>query len=201
MAFNVTKAQNFCGVIRYSYTYYKGKSNKDITAKVKDIKTEDFFICGNKIKTYFDGKLKDILITDSLTYFLVWADSSVGYVKADSAYGERISNYGKIVSGITYKDKVYKSIEVISKNQKMTYYFNDDVKIDPELFSDVELHHWNKYFAATNGSLRLVGISKKGRRTIVSEATEVKRMNLHDSDFLFPAGFKFEQWNYFKVYN
>ena len=198
---SMANAQEFCGVIRYKYTYYKGKSKKDVTAKVKEIKTEDFFICGNKFKTYFDGKLKDVLITDSLTYFLVRADSIVGYVKADSAYGERLSDYGKIIDGITYKDKVYKSIEVNSKNQLITYYFNDDVKINPESFSGVELYHWNKYFTATSGSLRLVSISKRGRLTIVSEAIEVKRMNLQDFDFLFPAGFKFEQWDNFKVYN
>lgn len=199
MVVSSARAQDFCGVIRYKYTYYKGKSKKDVTAKVNEIKTEDFFICGNRFKTYFDGKLSEILITDSLTYFLVRTDSLVGYINADSSFGQKLPNYGKIKDGIVYKNKPYKSIENRSRNELVTYYFSEDIRINPDLFKDVELYHWNKYFAAANGSLRLVSISKKGRMTTVCEAVEIERMNLRDRDFLFPEGFKLEPWNYFKV--
>ena len=47
----------------------------------------------------------------------------------------------------------------------------------------------------------LVGISKKKGVTMISEAVEIKRMNLQEFDFLFPTGFKIEPWDYFKVYN
>ena len=201
LAVSMTKAQDFCGVIRYTHTYYKGKSMYDITARVNDVKTEDFYICGNKIKIYFDGKLKEIFITDSLTYFMVRPDSVIGYIKADSAYGERLPEYGKITNGIIFKGKIYKSIEENSNNQFTTYYFNDDIKINPELFSAIELYHWNKYFAVTNGSLRLVSINKRRRLISISEATEVKRLNLEGIDFQLPAGYKIESWNYFRVFN
>jgi len=196
--FDIANAQDFCGVIRYKYTYYRGKSNKDVTNKIDDVKTEEFFICGNKFKICFDGRVEDILIGDSSTYFMFYRDSTVRYVKADTAYGQPPPHYGEI-KDVIYKGKRYKLIEEKSKKQSLSYYFNDDVKINPELFRNVEMFHWNKYFAATNGSLRLLSENKTGRLTSVSEAIEIKKMALQDIDFALPPGFKLVPWKNLEV--
>lgn len=194
-------AQDFCGVIKYKYIYLKGKNGKDITHKTKEVKTEEFYICGSRFKTYFDGKLSEIMIADSLTYFLVKSDSTVSYIKADSAYGDRKPAYGKIIDEIVYKGKIYKTLEERDKKELTTYYFNDSIKINPELFKEVELYYWNKYFEATNGSLRLVGINKQRRIICISEAVEIVNMKPGEIDFTFPTGYEIEFSNYFKVFN
>jgi hypothetical protein len=197
---NGTIAQDFCGVIKYRYTYYRGKCKKDVTAKVKDSKTEEFHICGNKFKTYFDGKLTEILIGDSASYFFVLSDSIIGYTRADSAYGQFPPKY-KSVKETVYKNKEYKYLEETSNNETVTYYFNDDVRIDPYQFRKIRLYHWDKFFAATNGALRLVGISKSRKSLRVSEAVDIIRMPPENMDFTIPSCYKIEVREKFRVYN
>ncbi len=197
---NTIDAQSFCGVIKYRHTYYKGKNEKDVTATVKDIKTEDFYICGNKFKTFFDGKLSEIMIGDSSAYFFVVSDSVMGYIKANAAYRQRSPEYSAVKKCI-YKNQEYKCVEEKLKKETLTYYFNDDVRIDPDQFSNIELYHWNKFFKVTNGSLRLVAVSRRKSQIRVSEVVELIKMSPELIDFSVPPAYKIETREGFRVYN
>jgi hypothetical protein len=126
--------QEFCGHIKYSHRYFLTKNNKEVTSKVKDVKTEDFYVCGNNIKIYFDGHLSEIYIGDSVVYFQIMPDSIIAYFKADSAYGEPSPRYVNPQFSVIYNDKIYMSLDENSDNEKMSYYFNDKIKIDPLSF-------------------------------------------------------------------
>jgi hypothetical protein len=191
-----TYGQDFCGHIKYRYTYLLAKNNKDITAKKKGTKTEDFYICGNNFKVLFDGKLEDIFIGDSLTYFLV-SRSDIGYLKADSSYGQSLPSYKNLKTNVSYKEKVYSTVE----NQETTYYFNNEVKINPLTFEKLKLFHWNKFFDATNGGLCLVSISRKKNLITVAEAVEVDVVDLSEKDFIPPAQYEIRRFVSFKVFD
>ena len=118
-----TYSQEFCGHIKYQYTYFLTKNNKDVTSKVDKVKTEDLYVCGDKFKIYFDGVLKDIFIGDSLAYFHVYSDSTIGYIKADNAYGQRAPKYINPRVGVTYNERTYNTIDEDSYKDKITYFF------------------------------------------------------------------------------
>lgn len=154
-----TYGQEFCGHIKYQYRYFLTKNNKEVTSTVDDVKFEDFYICGNKFKVYFGGVLKDIYIGDSLVYLHVYPDSTIGYIKADKAYGQRLPKYSNPKQSVIYNDKTYSTIEENSDKDRITYYFNEEIKINPLTFDKLELYHWNKFFKATKGGIRLVSIT------------------------------------------
>jgi hypothetical protein len=128
-----TYGQEFCGHIKYHYRYFLTKNNKEVTSKVDEIKTEDFYVCGDKFKIYFDGVLKDIFIGDSLVYFHVNSDSTIGYIKADKRYGQQLPKYTNSKTRIQYNDKIYNSIDEDSGNDRITYYFNDEINRPSDL--------------------------------------------------------------------
>jgi len=194
-------AQSFCGHIKYRYTYYQTKGKKDITSKVDDFKTEDFYICGNKFKVLFDGDLKDIYIGDSLTYFQFGADSTVIYVKADSTYGQLDPSYTNRKANVVYKGKPYSTIESNDDFEKTTYYFNDEIKVDTVLYRDLKLYHWNTFFKNTNGGLRLIIINANEDITAIGEAVEINRTPIPDTEFVVPRGFKVQPSQLFEVLN
>lgn len=194
-------AQSFCGHIKYRYTYYQTKGNKDITSKVDDFKTEDFYICGNKFKVLFDGDLKDIYIGDSLTYFQVGPDSTIRYVKADSTYGQLEPSYTNSKTSVVYKGKRYSTIESNDDFEKTTYYFNDEVKVDTVLFKNLKLYHWNTFFKNTNGGLRLIIINVNKDVTAIGEAVEINRISIPDENFAPPKGFSVTPYTSFEILN
>ncbi len=192
-------SQNFCGHIKYRYTYYQPKNNKDITAAVDDFKTEDFYICGNNFKVYFDGVLKDIFIGDSLTYFHVRADSTIGYLKADSAYGQPVPEYIRHKDRVTYKGNQYQVVESNEDGDKTRYYFKDEIRIDAQLFRELSLYHWNTFFNATGGGLRLVFIDVTKDLKTVAEAVQIEQLQLSDQDFELPKGYKIQPYGLFEI--
>jgi hypothetical protein len=191
--------QDFCGHIKYRYTYYRSKNNKDITDKKrKEIKTEDFYICGNKFKVYIDGEFNDQFIGDSLTYFLL-SHGTIGYIDAGKSYGEEAPNFSNRKSNVEYKGKIYKTVDLDKEN--ITYYYNDSIRINSESFDKFELYHWNKFFTTTNGGIRLVSIRRTKKMTIVCEAIEVTRESLSDKDFALPKGYEIKPFDTLKVLN
>jgi hypothetical protein len=196
-----TYGQEFCGHIKYQYRYFSTKNNKEVTSKVDEIKTEDFYVCGDKFKIYFDGVLKDIFIGDSLVYFHVNSDSTIGYIKADKGYGQKLPKYTNPKISIQYNDKAYNTIDENSGNDQITYYFNEEIKIDPLTFDKLELYDWNKFFKATNGGIRLVSITRSKKMTTICEATEINRIELADKDFQPTTGYEIKPFDFFKVKN
>jgi hypothetical protein len=194
-------AQDFCGHIKYRYTYYKIKGNKDVTSKVDDFKTEDFYICKNNFKVYFDGQLKDIYIGDSLTYFQVGPDTTIRYIKADSAYGQLVPLFTNPKSDVGYNGRLYNTIDSNDEEENTTYYYSKDVRIDTTMFRNLELYHWNSFFNATHGGLRLIGITINKDLKSIGEAVEINRIELHREDFLLPKGYKVLPYTGFEILN
>ena len=196
-----TNAQSFCGHIKYRYTYYQTKDKKDVTSKVDDFKTEDFYICGNNFKVMFDGELKDIYIGDSVTYFQVGPDSTIRYVKADSTYGQVDPSFTNPKTNVAYKEKRYSSMESNDDFEHTTYYFTDEVKVDTALYRDLKLYHWNTFFKNTNGGLRQIIINVNKDITAIGEAVEVNRVSIPDRDFAPPKGYKIIPYTSFEILN
>jgi hypothetical protein len=194
-------AQSFCGHIKYRYRYYQTTGNKEITANVDDFKTEDFYICGNKFKVFFDGDLKDIYIGDSLTYFQFGPDSTVISVKADRTYGQVDPSFSNPRSDVFYNAKRYNTIESNDEFENTTYYFNNEIKVDTLLYRDLKLYHWNTFFKNTNGGLRLITISIGKDITTVGEAVEINRTQIPDIEFAPPKGFKVQTSQLFEIMN
>lgn len=192
-----TYGQEFCGHIKYQYRYFLTKNNKEITSEVNEVKTEDFYVCGDKFKICFDGTLKDIFIGDSLVYMFVYSDSTIGYIKADKAYGEKVPKYINRKTGVIYNDKIFNTID----SDGITYYFDENVKVNPLTFEKLEFYHWNKFFNATNGGIRLVSISKSKKMTTISEPIEINRIELVDDDFQPPPGYEIKPFTSMKVRN
>ena len=189
-------SQDFCGHIKYRYTYLLAKNNKNVTEKTKKTKIEDFYICGNKFKVLFDGKLGDIFIGDSLMYYIVDKEK-IGYVKADSSYGQQSPEYKNLKTNVTYNNKVYNTIEL----DEVTYYFSDEVKIDPATFEQLKLFYWNKFFNATNGGICLVSISRSKKLITISEAIEIDKIEIPEKEFIPPKQYELRHYGYFKVFN
>lgn len=193
----ILTGQEFCGHIKYKYTYFNAKTNEDITAKKKkEVRTEDFYICGNKFKVIIDGEFNDMYIGDSTTYFF-FARETIGYIDAGKSYGEKIPNFSKIRDSVEYKGKMYKTVDL----DNITYYYNDGIRIDPASFEGLELYHWNKFFRTTNGGLRLVSINRTKKMTIVCEAVEIIWEELSDTVFAPLAGYEIKPFDTFTVIN
>jgi hypothetical protein len=73
--------------------------------------------------------------------------------------------------------------------------------IDPLTFDKLELYHWNKFFKATRGGLRLVSITRSKKMTVICEATEINRVELTDMDFQPTTGYEIKPFDFFKVKN
>jgi hypothetical protein len=193
--------QNFCGHIKYRYTYRNTKTGKNVTKKTNDIKTEDFYICGNKFKIYFDGGLQNIYIGDTVTYFQASSEKKLGYIRADSAYGQEAPVYTRRVDPAMYNGKAYHAIETGEEGDKIAYYYNESIRIDPALFKDFMLYHWNEFFNATNGGIRLVSVYVETNLTTISEAIQIEEQPLTDRDFTIPEGYTAEPYASMNVEN
>lgn len=195
------RGQTFCGHIKYRYTYKVTKTGKNVTKKTNDVKTEDFYICGNKFKTYFDGDLQNIYIGDSVTFFQASSQTTLGYIKADSAYGQDVPVYKHGENTTTYNGKSYKTIESGEVGDRITYYYNESVRVDPASFSDMKVYHWNAFFNATNGGVRLVSVYVDKDLTVISEAVKVEPKTLTDDDFKIPEGYTVQPYVSMNVEN
>lgn len=198
---NSVHAQSFCGHIKYRYTYKKTKSGKNVTKKTNDVKTEDFYICGDKFKTYFDGDLQNIYIGDSVTFFQASSQNMLGYIRADSAYGQDTPVYVHGSNTATYNGKSYQTIETGEPGDKIKYYYNESVSVDPAAFRDVKIYHWDSFFDATNGGIRLVSVYVDPATTVISEAVVIEAQVLTDDDFKIPEGYSVQPYVSMNVEN
>jgi hypothetical protein len=198
---SLLQGQTFCGHIKYRYIYKITKTGKDVTAKTNDVKTEDFYICGNKFKTYFDGDLQNIYIGDSVTFFQASSQNTFGYIKADSAYGQDVPVYTHGKDAATYNGKSYRTIVTGEEGDRITYYYNASVRVDPASFHDLNLYHWNAFFNATKGGVRLVSVYVDAEHTVISEAVKIEPKKLIDDDFKIPAGYTVQPYESMNVEN
>jgi hypothetical protein len=143
-----------------------------------------------------DGALQDIFIGDSLTYFMMSQRLGyIGYIRADSSHGQTPPTYSEIVKNVYYNDKLYNTVD----DEDTKYYVNNEIKIDTLDFEKLEVYHWNKFFSATNGGIRLVGINRTKKIITVSEAIEINRIELSEKDFIPPVDYEIKKFDIFEI--
>ena len=186
-------------MIKYKNSSFKVRNNKEVKLTKGDPVIEEFFICGNNMKTVFDGSLDQLYRGDSNVYYFVYPhEKRASHIRADSLYGDKNDRFIKIDS-ILYKGIWYNAIRNVSQKGSMTYYYKKNIAIDPQAFKNCKFLEWAHFFKQTNGGIRLIAIEKNKRVYHVSEAIEITRMELTLSDFTIPSDFKIDKPNYVKI--
>lgn len=182
------EAQSFEGKITYQNTY-KSKlpsvSSEQFTAMMGN--TQEYFIKSDKYKSVTNGSFSQwqlyvpsenrLYSKMSISDTLLWSDGSVN---PDPMVSYEIKKGQGEVLG--YKCD---ALVVKTKMGQVTYYFSKKIKVDASLYRNHEYGNWALLTGQAN-SLPLKIEMETPQFTLVSEAIEVKDMELEDSLFDLP---------------
>jgi hypothetical protein len=73
--------------------------------------------------------------------------------------------------------------------------------VDPASFGEFKLYHWNAFFKATDGGVRLVSVYVDSNLTTISEAVKIETKALTDDDFKIPEGYTVQPYVSMSVEN
>ncbi|HBZ40238.1 MAG TPA: hypothetical protein DEO59_17810 [Balneola sp.] len=84
----------------------------------------------------------------------------------------------------TILGKTCKILVVATKTDETTYFYSDEIAVDPSNFSQHKFGGWNEYMKASNGALPLKYILKNEQYTWTSTAVEITRMEIAEEEFV-----------------
>ena len=176
----------FAGKIVYQYTFNDPESGQDITDQMADILgyKQHYFINSNNYKSYDEkgnlGQLYNAI--DNKYYFPNPRTDEIVVIDASLQMSEIISithsEETELVLG-----KVCKKVVVKTETDETTYFYSDEIAVDPSAFESHKFGGWNAYLNATNGSLALKMIIKNQNYIWTSVAVEIEPFDLTYDDF------------------
>lgn len=180
--------QSFEGKITYQNTYISNIPNATSEQFNQMMGTvQEYYIKGNKYKSVTNGSVSQMQLyvpSENRLYAqlavsdtLLWSDGSSN---PNEPLSYEIKQDQAEILGYTCD-----ALIVDTKMGKITYYFSEKIKLDPRLYEAHKYGNWALMTGQT-GSLPLKIEIETLQFTLVSVATEVKKMELEDSFFDLP---------------
>ena len=185
------KAQNFSGKIIYVNTFTDLRKN-DITDRMVSYfgKQTSYFINDSNYKAYNENNKLLYLYNSTInTYYSVDRKTNTAEkINAETVTAKKIKS--KVLQDKeTICGYECTSVEVKTETGTTVYYFTPLITIDKTKYSKHNYGEWNSCLDATNGAvpLKIVYTDKKVGYIWTAVAKEVSKLDLTQSDFVFPT--------------
>ena len=186
------------------YRFYVGGEQGDLLKNLNPVQFLNFHISENNYIAHLYGRKTDnpmqiaqpftitrVFIGDSNHTYVVDAPNERYFAEdgyePDDTIPPGAEPTGDSLLVLNYMCDEYK---VYKDNDTITYYVNDDVKINLAYFPDSTNARANFLTYGLSGRIPLMTIRKNAKRTIKIKATNVRRRELDKEQFLIPEGFK-----------
>lgn len=182
-----TNERDFSGKIVYQYDFRDTKSGNNITDQLSGIigSEQHYFINSNNYKAFDeDGNLVQLYNADSNKYY--FPNPNTGKImEIDGSFMmSEIISVTKLEGTETILGKTCKILVVATKTDETTYFYSDEIAVDPSNFSQHKFGGWSEYMKASNGALPLKYILKNEQYTWTSTAVEITRMEIAEEEFV-----------------
>lgn len=177
-------AQYFEGNIRYEYSFINEKG-VDITDSLGLIlgTYQDYYVNESNYKSFMDGPISfQLYNSESNTYYMKYSDGRAYKLDAAKKFSEitKISHVDTLVQILGHNCK---GVTIETDKGRTTYFYNENIKVNPANFEQHNFGNWNAYLRAMNGALTLKFISEEDGYVWESTAKELKKYNIPDKEF------------------
>ncbi|HCI72016.1 MAG TPA: hypothetical protein DF712_19805 [Balneola sp.] len=182
-----TNKKDFSGKIVYQYDFRDTKSGNNITDQLSGTigSEQHYFINSNNYKAFDeDGNLVQLYNAESNKYY--FPNPNTGKImEIDGSFMmSEIISVTKLEGTETILGKTCKILVVATKTDETTYFYSDEIAVDPSNFSQHKFGGWSEYMKASNGALPLKYILKNEQYTWTSTAVEITRMEIAEEEFV-----------------
>ncbi len=176
----------FNGKITYEYEFLDPSTREDITKEMAKSYGEKqyYFISNNSYKSYDENNNFRQLYNGSTNkyYFVNPSNNEIMVLDASYSISEVISithsEETKMILG-----KLCKQVVIKTDQDKTTYFYNEDLRVDQSMFSGHLFGNWNTFLKASNGALPLEYISESENYIWISTATAYEETDFTSEDF------------------
>ncbi len=182
-------AQDFCGEIKYKVTIEdnSGRGIADLLTNMFGTE-QSYQVCGGSYRTYDQtGALRSLYNNTDNKYYLIGISKDANLLDANQG-GVATTNPPEKTEE-KFLGRKCKKVTIVSGVTTTTYYYSDDYKVDPSLYTKHQLNGWGAYLAASGGALPLKIVTEFASQKfkITWLATEVNIKPLTQKDFKLPA--------------
>lgn len=176
-------AQNFSGYILYEYKYIDN-SGKDITEeKGKELGFKQHYYINGTDYVAFDhnDNMQQLYNSKDNKYYFPFK-GEVKVVSGDLAY----PNTPKIIAS-SQKETILghecSTVVFETATHSTTYFYSDDLSINPDVFNAHRFGNWATYLQSTEGALSLKMVIKRAEYTQILEAVKIEEREIAASKF------------------
>ncbi|MFV1884876.1 MAG: hypothetical protein ACMZ7B_10340 [Balneola sp.] len=182
----IAQTTYFSGKIVYENTFLTPVSGEDITEEMAEFygKEQHYFIHFDSYKAFDEKDNFGQLYNghDNKYYFLNPNTDKIAVMDA-SFQASKIVSITHSENTESILGKVCKQLTIKTTSDETTYFYSDEITVNPEKFSQHKLGDWSEFLKASNGALPLKYIVKNENYTWISTATSIQRMDLTRDDF------------------
>jgi hypothetical protein len=183
---------NFEGRIVYK-NKFSLPNGQDITAGASQQMgaEQDYYINAKNYKSILNGAAVKMQLYKSAEnkYYMIAGNNSV-QVFDGSMETDKITKIEQLNGTFDILGRKCKGIIMIGSTAKTTYYFDENLKIDPSVYAKHNFGNWNDYMKASNGALPLKFIVENIQFTWEATATKIETRSIPDSEFELPKDAK-----------
>lgn len=177
------QSKEFEGYIIYRYSYFS-LDGEDITEQMlidKD-SVQHYYI--NRENYIFFGQSQNFqqLYNSKTNRYFYPKDGHVMYANAANSSGQK-AKFKNLPEEKIIMGKVCKAIELKQGENSTIYYYSNDIRVNPEPFSNHNLGEFGPYLKETGGCLSLQIISKNKEYTMVMTAEFIQEIHLSEDGF------------------
>ena len=183
VSLNALVAQDFAGYILYEYSYVDS-TGQDITERLakEQGREQHYYINGTDYVAFDEaGALEQLYNSSSNQYFFPYQgemQALSGAVEFPAAPNVILLEEQTTILGYECKALIF-----VMETGKTTYYYSDEVAIDPEPFKVHRFGNWATYLLQTKGALALKIVSEQEGYTRIMEATKIEQREMKEDLF------------------
>lgn len=165
---DTTNKINFSGKIVYQYDFKDTKSGTNITDQLSGVigSEQHYFINPNNYKAFDeDGNLVQLYNAESNKYYFPNPNTGKIMEMDGSFMMSEIISVTKLEGTETILGKTCKILVVATKIDETTYFYSDEIAVNPSNYNQHKFGGWSDYMKASNGALPLKYILKNEQYT------------------------------------
>lgn len=181
-----TNKIDFSGKIVYQYDFRDTKSGNNITDQLSGIigSEQHYFMNSKNYKAFDeDGNLVQLYNAESNKYYFPNPNSGEIMEIDGSVMMSEIISVTKLEGTETILGMTCKILVVTTNTDETTYFYSDEIAVDPSNFSQHKFGGWSEYMKASNGALPLKYTLKNKQYTWTATAVEISKMELSNEEF------------------
>lgn len=193
------KTAYFQGKISYVMNYSDFKGN-NINSKVAAFfdREQHLFINEQNYKLLDQNKNHVKLYNaGNNAYFFFNRDHTAYKIDVTSKTTQRVKVF-EVEDTDTILGYVCKAVKVEADFRAYIYFYNPEIRINPDVYNNYNMEEWNVYIKASNGALplRVITLDLRGKYVEDKVAVSITPMPLVAADFAFPKDVKLKRLKY-----